>query len=294
LSYAEHPFLFDCAGDALVGIIATPSGGTSRTGVLLVVGGPQYRVGSHRQFVLLSRALAAHGIPCMRFDYRGMGDAFGEARDFSDIGPDIRAATDAFCERAPNVRRVVLWGLCDAASAICFYAPNDKRIAGLILLNPWVRTETVQAQVIIEKYYVRRLLSAAFWKKLLAGGVAVKRGVLDLLTAVRRSRSSLAVTSEASAQDLPSRMAQAASDARLPLLLFLSGNDFVADEFDQVTKNHPLWSRLLDQASTKRLRTADHTFSSGEWRGAVAAETAAWVARLRENTHTETESVHAV
>jgi len=48
------------------------------TGVLIVVGGPQYRVGSHRQFVMLARFLADHGVPCMRFDYRGMGDVSGE------------------------------------------------------------------------------------------------------------------------------------------------------------------------------------------------------------------------
>jgi len=51
-------------------------------GVLIVVGGPQYRVGSHRQFLLLSRRLAAEGHPVMRFDYRGMGDASGAMRGF--------------------------------------------------------------------------------------------------------------------------------------------------------------------------------------------------------------------
>lgn len=55
-------------------------------GLLMVVGGPQYRVGSHRQFVLLARDLAAAGIPVFPFDYRGMGDSTGQARDFEGIG----------------------------------------------------------------------------------------------------------------------------------------------------------------------------------------------------------------
>ena len=42
-------------------------------GMLIVVGGPQYRAGSHRQFTLLARDVAATGVPTMRFDYRGMG-----------------------------------------------------------------------------------------------------------------------------------------------------------------------------------------------------------------------------
>ncbi|KAB8057318.1 hydrolase 1, exosortase A system-associated, partial [Janthinobacterium violaceinigrum] len=58
----------------LVGILSLPAAPGPR-GVLIVTGGPQYRVGSHRQFVLLARALAAQGVPVLRFDLRGMGDS---------------------------------------------------------------------------------------------------------------------------------------------------------------------------------------------------------------------------
>jgi alpha/beta superfamily hydrolase len=90
-------------------------------GVLVVVGGPQYRVGSHRQFLLLSRRLASEGYPVMRFDYRGMGDGGGAMRSFEDVSADIGAAIEAFQRRCPSVRRIVLWGLCDAASAALLY-----------------------------------------------------------------------------------------------------------------------------------------------------------------------------
>ena len=134
----ESAVLFACEGDELVGVIAEPEKACGDVGVLIVVGGPQYRVGSHRQFVLLARHLAEAGVSCMRFDYRGMGDAGGGQRDFENVGADIRAAIDVFTTRTPAVRRVVLWGLCDGASAACFYAPTDERGAGLVLLNPWV------------------------------------------------------------------------------------------------------------------------------------------------------------
>ena len=55
------------------------------TGVLVIVGGPQYRVGSHRQYVQLSRHLAEQGIASMRFDVRGMGDSPGVQRSFEEI-----------------------------------------------------------------------------------------------------------------------------------------------------------------------------------------------------------------
>ena len=68
---------FECGDDTCIGIVASNADVASRAdiGVVIVVGGPQYRVGSHRQFVTLARALAASGVPALRFDYRGMGDS---------------------------------------------------------------------------------------------------------------------------------------------------------------------------------------------------------------------------
>ena len=69
---------------------------TADTGVLIIVGGPQYRVGSHRQFVKLSRFLAMQHIPSMRLDSSGMGDSSGEKVEFYQQHTDIKLAIDAF------------------------------------------------------------------------------------------------------------------------------------------------------------------------------------------------------
>src|SRR5690606_34644237 len=106
-------------------------------GVLIIVGGPQYRVGSHRQFVLLARYLAERGIPVMRFDYRGMGDSDGDMRTFEHVGKDLGSDIDYFFSECSFLKDIVIWGLCDAASAALFYAHQDRRISGLVLLNPW-------------------------------------------------------------------------------------------------------------------------------------------------------------
>lgn len=58
----ESTLSFDCQGERLVGILAEPvTGEPAEVGVVIVVGGPQYRAGSHRQFTLLARHFAAHG-----------------------------------------------------------------------------------------------------------------------------------------------------------------------------------------------------------------------------------------
>ena len=59
-AYLERALVFECEGEQLVGIVAAPE--AARVGVLVIVGGPQYRAGSHRQYVLLSRRLASAGV----------------------------------------------------------------------------------------------------------------------------------------------------------------------------------------------------------------------------------------
>lgn len=74
MNVQEHALAFACNDSWLYGILSIPENTSSR-GVLVVVGGPQYRAGSHRQFTLLARDLAAYGVPVLRFDCRGMGIA---------------------------------------------------------------------------------------------------------------------------------------------------------------------------------------------------------------------------
>ena len=72
MNYAENAFTYLVAEESVLGIVTMPER-SNATGVLIAVGGPQYRLGCHRQFLLLARALAKAGYPVMRFDYRGMG-----------------------------------------------------------------------------------------------------------------------------------------------------------------------------------------------------------------------------
>lgn len=275
----EYAFLFDCGDDTVPGIIAMPSEGESvGFGVLIVVGGPQYRVGSHRQFVLLSRHLARNGVPCMRFDYRGMGDGEGSQRSFEVVDQDIAAAIDTFYEHVPDLRGVLLWGLCDGATAACFYASSDSRVKGLMLLNPWVKTESGEARAYIKYYYVSRVLSVAFWRKLLAGGVRLQAAIIGLFAVIRRARGQPA--SKSSGGGLAERMAEALRRAALPTLIVLSGRDYVAREFDESVGKNPCWFGLDAVREPLRFSESDHTFSSAACRGRVEDATLSWVQSL--------------
>lgn len=265
----EVALTFDCRGDRMVGIVSVPEA-ASDLGLLIIVGGPQYRVGSHRQFVQLARAAAAAGHAAMRFDTRGMGDADGAQRDFEAIEDDLAAAVDALQRTVPAVRRVVMWGLCGGATAALLYhlARSDPRIAGLVLVNPWVRTEATQAITRVKHYYLQRLLQKAFWLKLAKGAVG-PGAVAELLGNLRRAagarlRPASTATAGTTGGTLEQRMARGWQRFRRPILLLLSGQDYTAKEFLEVTALDALWRANLALPSVTRvdLPDADHTFST--------------------------------
>jgi exosortase A-associated hydrolase 1 len=266
---------FDCDGDSLYGVASVPPAPAER-GVLIVVGGPQYRAGSHRQFTLLARALADQGIAAMRFDVRGMGDSEGSARPFEDIGADLDAAVTAFMQNVPKLREVVLWGLCDGASAAALYAARDARIKGLALLNPWVRTEAGAATATIKHYYRARLFDKTFWQKLASGkfdaGAAVR-------SAVQLAKTALAPAPAAGTAALPDQVYLGLANFDGKLLVMLSGADLTAQEFQDASASTADWRALMAQPRVTRhlLDGADHTCSRRDWHDQIAAWTAAWL-----------------
>ena len=222
----------------------------------------------------------------MRFDYRGMGDGGGAMRSFEQVDADLRAAVDAFQTACPRATGVVLWGLCDGASAICFYAATDPRVTGVVLVNPGSVRKSGEARTYLRHYYVRRLFSRAFWRKLAAGGVDLRRTVGSLLSAARLAFGGNRPESTNRAQSagdaglpLPERMAQGLQSFRGRILVILSGNDYTAKEFLRVRRESPAWARVLDSAEIAQLAKADHTFSTEAWKTWIAETTLRWLPR---------------
>ncbi len=280
-SNPELAMTFRCGDSTLIGIVH-PSDTSARRGVLVVVGGPQYRIGSHRQFVLLARALAARQIPAMRFDHRGIGDSDEPYRGFEALDLDIASAVQAFMGACPGLTEIVLWGLCDAASAILFYAHRDPRVVGVVLLNPWVRTPESEARVYLRHYYRQRLLDPAFWRRVLAGQVSIRGSAQSFMGFLRRRFAGSAERAKAessSAKALPDRMADGLAAFNGPVLLIMSGQDLTAREFEDAARQSKSWQRLLadPRVSRRDLPPADHTFSRAEWGDIVSEWTSAWV-----------------
>lgn len=284
MSYREIPFFFEAQGATLLGIASVPRLPIPvRLGVVIAVGGPQYRVGSHRQFVLLARALADAGIACLRFDYRGMGDSDGPVTTFTAAEPDLRAAIDAFFHQLPSLERVILWGLCDGASACAFYAAGDPRVAGLALYNPWVRTESGEAKAALRHYYARRLLDKGFWRKFAGGRVRWRETTLELwrrfAAALVGDGPNAGIADPRAGRELPSQLARGIERHQGPILIALSGNDMVAAEFKGHIARIPALAAAVARRNVSIVDFAgvDHTFSRAKWRDLGAIATIEWL-----------------
>jgi exosortase A-associated hydrolase 1 len=237
---------FPCAGAELAGSIDAADGAT---GVVMVTGGSQTRIGSHRMYERLSKALADKGYSCLRFDRRGVGDSGGEDPGFRGSGPDIAAAVAMLRRECPALTYVVGFGLCDGASAIALTG-REAGLDAMILVNPWLveAEEGEPPAAAVRAHYRKRLLSFEGWKKLLSGAVDYRK--------LLRGISRISATPEGS--PLARETASALSAARIRAWLILAGGDATAIAAEQELKV-PAFKGLIEGRET--IQSDSHTFA---------------------------------
>jgi len=246
---------FSCAGAELAGSLDAADGAT---GLVMVTGGSQTRVGSHRMYERLAKVLAEKGYSCLRYDRRGVGDSAGEDPGFRGSGPDIAAAVAALTRECPALAHVVGFGLCDGASAIAL-GGREARLDALILVNPWlVEAEAGEPPAAaVRAHYRKRLLSLEGWKKLLSGAVDYRK----LLGGLSR------ISSKQDGAPLARETASALSAARIRAWLILAGGDATAIAAEQELKA-AAFSGLIEGRET--IQSDSHTFARPSDEAALA------------------------
>ncbi len=124
---------------SLIGIM-TEAGPATGPVVVLLNAGIVHRVGPNRLHVQLARALAESNYASLRFDLSGIGDSPNRADAQSILESamsDIRDALD-WLEAKRQVRKVILLGLCAGADNAVLYASSDRRVVGIVLLDPTI------------------------------------------------------------------------------------------------------------------------------------------------------------
>lgn len=235
---------FDCEGATLGATLDLADG---PVGVLMVTGGSQTRIGSHRMYERLARGLSDNGISCFRFDRRGVGDSAGEDPGFRGSGPDIAAALAAFRVEHPGLARIIGFGLCDGATALALHGDG---LEALIMVNPWlVEAEPGEPPAAAARaHYRARLSSWAGWRRLLTGSVDFKKlikGLWRILT--NRNEASLA-----------REVADALRRRRLPTEVILATGDATAIAAAAELRA-PAFAGLV--RATQTFATNSHTFA---------------------------------
>jgi exosortase A-associated hydrolase 1 len=236
---------FACAGEEL----AASLDGTGATGLLLVTGGSQTRIGSHRMYERLAKSLAELNYPCLRYDRRGVGDSGGEDPGFRGSGPDLAAAAATFRRESPELQRVIGFGLCDGGTALALFGAAAG-LDALILVNPWlVEAEAGEpAPAAIRARYRERLLSRDGWKKILSGRVDYGK----LLKGVRK------IVAKEQASPLARDAAASLAAGRLRAWAILAEGDATAIAAQQELRA-PAFKGLIE--GVQKVATDSHTFA---------------------------------
>jgi len=275
----EAPMVFDVEGESVIGVL-NRSTQDLRTGVVFVVGGRQYRTGAQRQFVRLARYLASHGFSSFRFDTRGMGDNAACQRHFLETDQDISAAVTEFRKQAPWVERIVLWGLCDGASAsICFAA--SEAVHSVVMVNPWITTTAGAARTVLKHHYRRQFFSTGFWKRFITGEVSFLNSVRSLLAGLYKGFGvNLGTSAVNPSEDLPDVVFSAIERYDGKVAIITSDRDLTAQEFlDSYDKRY-----TTDDGTKTQIQfftvNADHSFSTPEQHEKLEKLTLSWCKRV--------------
>lgn len=125
--------------DILMGVLTEPAQGARPGTPALVMSnvGLNPRVGPHRCWVELARALAKLGFSTLRFDLNGLGDSLPRRDARNDLDRacvDLTEALD-FLQKKRGFSRFLLVGMCSGVDAVHRVSRDDPRVAGAVFLD---------------------------------------------------------------------------------------------------------------------------------------------------------------
>ncbi|HEU5134565.1 MAG TPA: alpha/beta fold hydrolase [Steroidobacteraceae bacterium] len=264
---------------ANAGLVGTLSAAGPRAGgvaALLFNAGVVPRIGPNRLNVRIARALAASGIPAIRFDISGRGDsapARGMESYEQQAVADIRAAMDLLNERT-GARRFALMGICSGAENAFHAALADERVVGVTLMDSY-------------HYPTLRTHLNRFQRRADMQGGLVRAGSAWLMRRLRGARKGRARNSVASSfgSIRPTPEAFAAQlrkllDRGVKIDLLFSGSFLETYNYENQFRDGFGRFGIVERLHVEYRPDLDHTLSTAAMQRAMVERTTAWVSGL--------------
>lgn len=248
---------------ALIGILTRPAS-TERAGdraVVFLNTGVIHRVGHHRMFVTMARAVARAGYFAVRFDFSGVGDSGPRTDGLSPVESclaDIGEVLD-WLEQEKGIRQIVLVGLCSGADQAILYGHSDPRVTALVLIDP-----TIPATSRYYRHYIRqRLIDPSNWIGVLTGRSFILRSLAEELRhMLRPSRDLRQVTLQNLRFHPVLEQSYRNSVARGIRMLAAFSQDSTRQTYrEQILEAFPNLA-FGDRLQLEFFRDSDHTFSA--------------------------------
>ncbi len=205
------------------------------------------RIGPNRLWVETARRWAARGVPSIRMDLEGIGDADGDPGRYADVGnfytPEFGAQVSSIVDDLAGRGfgpRFVLVGLCAGAYWAFHTAATDPRIVESVILNPRAMIWDSGLLARREAKKAGQVLEAGAWRRLVRGEIELSR-IVDVSRAVAGSAASAArraPTRLVTRRRTPEAVALVESrldilrDRETRLVLAFSGDEPVRDELE--------------------------------------------------------------
>jgi pimeloyl-ACP methyl ester carboxylesterase len=265
---------------SLLGILSRPPSEmpTRRPAVVLLNTGIAHRVGHHRMYVTMARELAALGHIVFRFDFSGIGDSAPRGGTLDPIDAhqaDVSEALD-WLTASCDVNEAILIGLCAGAEIALKYGHSDKRVTGLVLLDP-----TIPPTARFYAHYTgRRLMELRSWWSFVRGRGLIWEELIERARSVFGAATSQSAS--AAGQRIRSELEQLylkSFERKLNVLIVVTGGALEGRYREQLFDAFPNIP-LKGWVSLEYYRDADHTFTSEEVRAALQELILEWIKAL--------------
>ncbi|MGZ4312419.1 MAG: hypothetical protein ACXVR1_09980 [Solirubrobacteraceae bacterium] len=270
-NWSETPVSVDGGGATLSGILTQPSRpATGGLCAVLLDTGAVRRIGPSRLWVQTARRWAMSGIPTLRLDIEGIGDATGPAVAYPDdalfhrpeLLDQVRSALDAM-EQGGVGATFLLAGLCSGAYWSLRVCATDDRVRAAALLNcrvvawddglaagRYVRILITQRPSLAR---IRRAASSQLIREILRWLVGLPaRGLRALAPSHRRA---------AAAGTETDRLLERLRDSGKRILILFSEHEPLRDELERSG-----WHARLEQSppiTFEHIAVNDHTLRPG-------------------------------